>query len=629
MLTKIKATNFLSWGELDFDIPDGVTLIDGWNHDDQTSEGSGKSAISNALAWCVYGKLPKDANIDDVIKQGTKSCLVEAHFDNDIKIVRSRKPNDLYLEVEGEALRGKDVRETQQMIIDRVGVSFETFCQTIYFAQNYADKFISANQEGKAKIISEVQDLSIFDKATAEVKKLIKVDNQKVADYTQTIELSKRDLDVIAAQTETANAKIEQAKIAHQTKIDSEKAALENVENQLQEANNTLLDLESTYNGFIIPDVTIPTAELEELRRELSKVENDLQNVTQVAAEYERNMETGRKLGAKYKKLESDVANLDAFIANPTDSKCPTCDSILGKGDTSHAIEQKTELVTEMTDTMAMLQDISTKVAEKPKSSDELNNTCNDLREQVKAKQAEVDVPEAIRRNKAIASSKVDQQRAYVARFESDITDRKAKLLELTQTEYVADTSELMALDAKRVETTAKIDSISILHTAVETNLVRLETLKTGFKEVKTYVFNTLLNEINARVEYYVGRLFEIPAKVYFGNEDNKITTNIELNGIERGLGLLSGGQFRRVAIAVDLALSDIISARSGSFMNLTIMDEAFRDLSENSMSKFLDILRERTHPVILVEHNSIFKSIVDNTVKVELEHGTSTLIEG
>lgn len=114
-------------------------------------------------------------------------------------------------------------------------------------------------------------------------------------------------------------------------------------------------------------------------------------------------------------------------------------------------------------------------------------------------------------------------------------------------------------------------------------------------------------------------------ASIKFSNDDQKIESKITINGQSRSLGLLSGGQNRRFNLAVDLALSDIVSYRKSSKLDLLIFDEYFKDLSEISMEKSLDLLKARKCPVILIEHNSIFKNIVDNTFFVRLQNGTSS----
>ena len=148
--------------------------------------------------------------------------------------------------------------------------------------------------------------------------------------------------------------------------------------------------------------------------------------------------------------------------------------------------------------------------------------------------------------------------------------------------------------------------------------------LKIGYKEIKSFVFNTLLNELSHKANTYLAELFEIPISIKFTNNNMKIGTSVTIDGVERGLGLLSGGQFRRVSLAVDLSLSDIINSRKGSKINVLILDEYFKDLSEQSMEKCLKLLERLGKSVVLIEHNSIFKSIVDNTFEVELTEGVS-----
>ena len=99
------------------------------------------------------------------------------------------------------------------------------------------------------------------------------------------------------------------------------------------------------------------------------------------------------------------------------------------------------------------------------------------------------------------------------------------------------------------------------------------------------------------------------------------------LDGIRRPLGLYSGGQFRRIQLAVDFAISDIIASRSKSPISLKILDESFKDLSESSMEKLLRLLEQQKGGTILIEHNSIFKSIVNNVFSVEFKDGISRSI--
>lgn len=631
MISKVVAKNFLSWGAMEFDFKSGVTLIDGWNEDDQTSEGSGKSSIPNAVVWGLYGKIPKDANIDDVIKEGEKECFVEVHFDDRTIIKRSRHPNDLvllkYTENAWNHVKGKDARETQTIIEEYLGLSFETFCQTIYFAQNYLKKFITSNQEEKGKILSEVQDLGLFDKAIKEVKSLLKTEDEfltKMEHQAEILvkdqELTKRDISAKEMVIQHAHDRRQQQLDQVQARIDEAKA---NVQKALDDHEALRLAVDQIYYD-------------ENEEAELSKAGSDLAYQISVlngkSSEIDKlvqkklNAESqGRRYSARYKQLEADKTKTQAFIDNPT-KDCPTCGTLLENCDTSHALKDMARIVEEqaaIVDTLTMLShEIDVEIPTKEQIEAELS----EIRRQRGALDGRL-------KEIKIIKDRLLQGQATLKSFERNANtyqaeaDRATKTLEQLRAEPLnLDTSELDALKDKLQTLYGQANGLDGLMDETTAHVHRLNVLKDGFREIKSYVFNSILNEVNARVQKYLSHLFEVPITVRFVNDEMKIETSIVYDGVPRGLGLLSGGQARRVALAVDLALSDVITARKGSRVGLLILDEYFKDLSETSMEKCLSLLESRGQPVILIEHNSIFKNIVTNSVTVKLENGTSRI---
>jgi len=155
------------------------------------------------------------------------------------------------------------------------------------------------------------------------------------------------------------------------------------------------------------------------------------------------------------------------------------------------------------------------------------------------------------------------------------------------------------------------------------------EILKDGFKEVKSLAFQDTMTELNTRSNFYLSELFDQNVTIKFtNNNDNgevtRIQTELYINGELRQLGLFSGGQTRRIMLAVDLAISDIIHLRTGKTDKLLIMDEYFKDLSEQSMEKVCKLLTKFEGSVILVEHNNIINSLATNNVEVEYKNAES-----
>lgn len=670
MIKSISAKNFLSWENLSFNVSSGVTLIDGWNDDDQTSEGSGKSAVLNAVSWCLYGKLPKDAKIDEVIRDGQKSCKVSVVLDSGDLVVRSRGPNDLYLQRDGSKIKGSTANETQKLIEEYVGLSFDAFCQVHYFAQNYDKKFLQSNQEDKSKILSEIQDLNLFDKARKEAHELLKKEEASLKDITHQIELEKKELNSIDLQIQSEEALIAQAINHYESKVSDKMMEVKNLESRLSEAVSkhkiketelvslqsivdTRPELSQQISDLMNVDVSDLDRDLDVLKEELQKEKLKMSQIDSLKSERQRKIAEGQRYAKKYEalnqqnqKLQSDIEKTNEFINNPT-KDCPTCGSRLENCDTSHAqIEisrlQKSinENAEEMQTIIQFLTALDGETSETIPSIED--NRLNSLQAAIqKTTSAKLDrinqnksliydlnlqktqIETSINR-KSILESELNSLHSNV-QYESSKFSKASEELEILKTNRPKfDKSKIESLKIKKSELSQKVNSIDSILIEKQRYIQQLSQLKDGFKEVKSFIFNSVLNEINVRTNKYLQKLFEVPVSLKFTNDDMKIQTDIRLNGEERSLGLLSGGQSRRLGLAVDLALSDVVSSRKGSKIGLLILDEYFKDLSEQSMDKCLQLLETRGQPVLLVEHNSIFKNIVNNTFFVKYQNKVS-----
>ena len=691
----------MSWKELNFTITKGATLVDGWNEDDQRSEGSGKSAVLNSICWAIFGKLPKDANVDEVIKDGETSCAVVLEFDNGDAIVRSRKPNELLLSKAGATIKGKDARETQSLIEEYVGCNFETFCQSVYFAQNYDKKFLSSNQEEKGKILSSIQNLQVFDKARKEVMDLIKLEDGKISKLKTEIQVQENNLNNNKSQKSLVESFI-------QDKIQKHKAQVNMVNQQINllsgHIKRTETDLDNINQRVVLIDLNALASDKEELNQaktefstklsgilfEKSNVEsvrkilqskakeatviaekhNALEKklnsaVLEKSPEYIR-LEADKKktenyqLTSSFVRLNNKKVELEKFIANPS-SSCPTCGAELEATDTSHTMLELTtinneiqEIIDESAAKVIAIMQAQAQQAEKFKNDQaDIETEMNQLidqhqvltqyikenplpsfeiltAEENEAKQVIAQIDGALfqTQQKVMEHGQLTNQwkslTEQVASYNEQKSAYETQLDQLGHPDIAADEDKLRNIEQQLKVTSEKIDELKRLLDDSNSHSLRLETLKDGFKEIKSFVFTNALNELNFRTNQYLNELFEMEASIKFSNDDQKIESKITVNGQSRSLGLLSGGQNRRFNLAVDLALSDIVSYRKSSKLDLLIFDEYFKDLSEISMEKSLDLLKARKCPVILIEHNSIFKNIVDNTFFVRLQNGTS-----
>lgn len=569
MIKAIKIEHFQSWKELEVSFEEGTTLVSGSNVDDNTAEGSGKSAIFNAITWCLWGRLPKDTNIDDVISIGQKDCIVAVILEDGHTIVRSRSPNDLVIHVHYACdatdnpteLRGKDMKDTQKMINDLVGMSFETFCQSIYFPQNYEKKFITANEEEKAKILSEIQDLTIFDRASKKSNDKFKFNEIQLEKVKLSIVSIEREYSSLKSQLATLeelekkfNVQKELGTADFKKRIDSNAVSIANLQKSITELPSH-------------KDLKEKTITLGLLQRELTDIENKLYAI---------------ELLTKQKSAMPGI--------------CPTCNRTL---DANH----KDEI--EIPDNSLLL--------------DSRNNLKNHIVDTVK------DI-ELIHDTKA----KYNQ---YLSNINLLQTEQKQLLRDLDKLEKSTNEYEnaIYLILEQLNDLTGTLETLRSKEDELFRSKKIYSFLKTGFKEIKSHVFQSLLNDLNVKSNYYIREFFDIPCSIRFTNtsdegELSKIQTKVALNNNEYTLGLLSGGQFRRAQLAVDFAISEIIMARSNKKINMRILDEPFKDLSSEKQVKILEFLKKMPGKTLIIEHSDIIRSFVDREINIELKNGISRL---
>ena len=667
---RIEATNFLSWKNLEFVVEDGITIIDGFNEDDGTSEGSGKSAILNALCFGIYGKLPKDVKVNEVIRTGQKSCSVTVCLDDGTTVIRKRGPADLCILQKGTLIKGKDAKETQKMIEEIVGLSFDAFCQSVYFPQNYTKKFISSNQEDKAKILSEIQNLELFNKSRKaclakekECEEIVKTTaaeiehiRRRFKDFQNNIESHNQSIatvhQAIAKDKEYINQEIEGIKRKRDTLV-GEKASIEERLSKAKEERKSRLhkDIKGCAN-FLKTEISELNEQFRAHSAKAIEKTNKLSEAKDaVYVEINESESTVRRLQRSIEDLErqqkTNVTKAKQLSDHATSSVCPTCGQSSKLSETQenelkllkiHIIEDETKL-----EKLKGTIEAAKKVVEKQRQDLEALSDAN-----VAPDTKSADISFNIAEKERLLKKAEAEEKEF-----DEIEDR------ITQ-----DSRELLTFDAKiemLIEPTKKLrdkldnydDSCwmasiesykkKIVEAQKEKNEMqktmrehskksgasdelrrRYQDLKAAFKDIRLYVFNNVIEDINFKTNFYLQQLFDIPVQIKFVGEDNKIETELSIGGQERSLGLLSGGQFRRFSLAVDLALSDVVKERRNSQFPALILDEYFKDLSEYSMTKCLDLLKNRKQPVLLIEHNSVFKSAINRVRTIRYSSGVS-----
>src|ERR1700687_3732146 len=127
-LLKISIQNFLSFRETqEIDLADlGLVAVTGLN-------GSGKSTISEAIMFCLYGDLIReDLKVDGIVNnKSKKDCVVTLSLEDDngnmwevtrTRAVNAKRSNDLFLTLNGvDAFQAGIKEDTQEYITTLIG----------------------------------------------------------------------------------------------------------------------------------------------------------------------------------------------------------------------------------------------------------------------------------------------------------------------------------------------------------------------------------------------------------------------------------------------------------------------------------------------------------------------------
>jgi len=155
----IKIKNFYSIKDIELNIGEykGLTVIKGINKDAKGSNGSGKSALIEAVLFGLTGKTIRKSTEDSLVNNKAKrNCSVEIHITKDneyIVITRCKKPTRLEFLVGNENLTKATVAETQAVIDQTLNTNYKVLLSSMFFGQSNDISFLDSSADDKRTII--------------------------------------------------------------------------------------------------------------------------------------------------------------------------------------------------------------------------------------------------------------------------------------------------------------------------------------------------------------------------------------------------------------------------------------------------------------------------------------------
>ncbi|QYS92899.1 hypothetical protein H0G86_000290 [Trichoderma simmonsii] len=304
---KLTITNFLGVQgtiTIDFrkDLPRGLAFLVGDN-------GSGKSTLVEAMVWCQFGRCIRSGLlVDDVINDNAgKNCSVILEFANGYTIARYRKSkvygNRVIVSLRGEPqtqLELPDARTTQEAINELLGTDYETYVRTVVLSHESAASFLSSTPAQRRNLIEASLGLSMLDQCGQVSRLLLKdiggdvneVQNKlksfltrmedienRLADVGRTRKRLQKDTEEAGASLETALQELAAAELLTNRAQSSEEDApfghqyveITTLQDQITTEHVNLQRLEKSYARIQKQKHTQPTTRLAQLQRQISQ----------------------------------------------------------------------------------------------------------------------------------------------------------------------------------------------------------------------------------------------------------------------------------------------------------------------------------------------------------------------
>lgn len=644
---KLSIKNFLVIGDAEVDLHNcGLTLIEGRNEDDESanSNGAGKSSLVDALCWCLYGVTGRGVSGDAVInKKAKKECVVGVEVWteglNCYYIERGRKSKRLgnNLIVQHVIVDGNDVgsgceltkttvADTQALVNDLLGCSYEIFTSSIYAVQEKMPDLPALTDKNLKTLIEEAAGIDKLQRASeiahAKYQDCVRLTTEtqgKIENLTSELSNNKKLLDDVVYEREThiRNATIEKAQqLRYKDLLESElkKASALPVE-AVEAIEKKKAEIQAKIDEYSF----IEAKGAEKQRLAMSAQSHCVMTKKEIEKEKE-----------KIADLNKEINNLEAKIG----THCSECGKVYQAEDLETAKKAiETQIANKTKEVLKQIEDFKNQVAEAKvlakdaedfkksmPNATELMSAMNELNERLKKNQDTQFQIDTQKRELQNLKKSIEATEEVTVKGETPY-NKTIKTLEESIAKLGKDKKERESEHEKYAEQQKIAEAVDELYSR---------------KGIRAHILDTVTPFLNERTAFYLNTLSdgEITAtwqtltKTAKGDFKEKFSIDVQsVKGANCFAGL-SGGEKRKVRVATSMALQDLVASRAKKPIDLYIADEVDHALDASGLERMMSILEEKAKQfgtALVISHNSL-RDWIDSSIVVTKRDGISTV---
>ena len=681
-ITKVEIQNFRSIKDkVELAIKPGLYTIEGVNNDEPTStNGCGKSSIISAIYWCLTGStLTNEVLADEIINETAgKDCCVTLYIDsneNQIEITRTRKHpqlgNTLILKIDGQDVSCHKITDTQERLNQLIKIPFNLLHSTIMMTHDIKSAFSDLSPQQRVQTLESIRDYSIWDKVREEANKDIKECDKEINEKTQQINEMTGSYKTYEGLIKTTD---EEIKLAMETGIslngkEQLKVYEDEIKNYTEQLKNKKSELEDSQK-IQLEDLSKYTEKLNELNKKHLELKSELDTKfkmdrDKLKADYQVKINSTKEevvaLKSKNQTIsfeQRDLTRQSNEIQKWFDSpNCPTCGRPLER--TEEEISTKKTKLQELKNNLDFLEKQTKEnediIVKKELALIEINSKENE--EEIKL-ESDYKIALDLLTNTHENNSK--QTNEEYKKKQEEQRESKQKVYNLAQdvNKLESKLGEINGLKIKLEEQLenlrSKIQKLKENKTKYEEEIKKIiedgKTLRNyitdltdkrqlsdyyykllGSKgELRPYLLNRDIENLNVYMQRYIHSFFK-NTEVSLRLNGASIEIDINSLGIQKSVSNLSGGEKKRLDLAIQFALYDLLQSTSQIKFNLVCFDEIESELDEAGISQIIDLVEDKSAEipsVYWITNNPIVSENVPNKIICKKALGSTTIEE-